>query len=119
MTLLELTVVILVLLSLIAILFIGARAWKRGSDRAANLMNLRNTQQAMRSHQNLYNLATNAPFTVTDLEKYMAMPVPPNPDIQYLPFGIITQIGWIWANPQNGGAIGYEFGPKIGETDNW
>ncbi len=33
MTLLELTVVILVLLSLIGILFIGARAWKRGSDR--------------------------------------------------------------------------------------
>ncbi|MBC7981098.1 MAG: prepilin-type N-terminal cleavage/methylation domain-containing protein, partial [Armatimonadetes bacterium] len=35
MTLLELTVVILVLLSLISILFIGARAWKKGSDRAA------------------------------------------------------------------------------------
>lgn len=31
MTLLELTVVILVLLSLISILFIGARAWKKGS----------------------------------------------------------------------------------------
>ena len=30
MTLLELTVVILVLLSLIYILFIGARAWKKG-----------------------------------------------------------------------------------------
>ena len=34
MTLIELTVVILVLLSLISILFVGARAWKRGSDRA-------------------------------------------------------------------------------------
>ena len=39
MTLLELTVVILVLLSLITILFVGARAWKRGSDRSANIMN--------------------------------------------------------------------------------
>ena len=34
MTLIELTVVILVLLSLISILFVGARAWKKGSDRA-------------------------------------------------------------------------------------
>ena len=42
MTLLELTVVILVLLSLITILFIGARAWKKGSDRSTNLINLRN-----------------------------------------------------------------------------
>ena len=57
MTLLELTVVILVLLSLIAILFIGARAWKRGSDRAGCLMNIRNMQQAMRGDQNMRNSA--------------------------------------------------------------
>jgi len=57
MTLLELTVVILVLLSLIAILFIGARAWKRGSDRAGCLMNIRNLQQAMRGDQNMRNSA--------------------------------------------------------------
>ena len=56
MTLLELTVVILVLLSLISILFIGARAWKKGSDRSANIMNIRNTQQAIRGHQNLKEL---------------------------------------------------------------
>ena len=53
MTLLELTVVILVLLSLISILFVGARAWKKGSDRSANIMNIRNTQQAMRGHENM------------------------------------------------------------------
>ncbi len=52
MTLLELTVVILVLLSLISILFVGARAWKKGSDRSANIMNIRNAQQALRGHQN-------------------------------------------------------------------
>ena len=51
MTLLELTVVILVLLSLISILFIGARAWKKGSDRSANIMNIRNVQQAVRGHR--------------------------------------------------------------------
>ncbi|MCW1884457.1 hypothetical protein OKA04_06920 [Luteolibacter flavescens] len=55
MTLLELTVVILVLLSLISILFVGARAWKKGSDRAANIMNIRNVQQAVRSYQNMNN----------------------------------------------------------------
>lgn len=119
MTLLELTVVILVLLSLISILFIGARAWKRGSDRSANLLNLRNTQQAMRAHQNLHNLSPMAPFTITQLQGYMNMPDPPNSDIQYLPFGVVTEVGWLWINPQNGGAIGYEFGPKVGETDDW
>ncbi|MGB1128846.1 MAG: prepilin-type N-terminal cleavage/methylation domain-containing protein, partial [Haloferula sp.] len=55
MTLLELTVVILVLLSLISILFIGARAWKKGSDRAGCIMNIRNAQQAVRSYANMYN----------------------------------------------------------------
>ena len=58
MTLLELTVVILVLLSLISILFIGARAWKRGSDRAGCIMNIRNVQQAVRSYQNMYGTST-------------------------------------------------------------
>lgn len=53
MTLLELTVVILVLLSLISILFIGARAWKKGSDKAGCIMNIRNVQQAVRSWQNM------------------------------------------------------------------
>ena len=53
MTLLELTVVILVLLSLISILFIGARAWKKGSDRAASILQIRNVQQAVRSFSNL------------------------------------------------------------------
>lgn len=53
MTLLELTVVILVLLSLISILFIGARAWKKGSDRAASILVIRNVQQAVRSYSNM------------------------------------------------------------------
>jgi type II secretory pathway pseudopilin PulG len=56
MTLLELTVVILVLLSLISILFIGARAWKKGSDRAAPILQIRNCQQAVRSFANMNGL---------------------------------------------------------------
>lgn len=64
LTLLELTVVILVLLALIAVLFIGGRAWKRGSDRAGCIMNIRNVQQAMRSHQNLNGVPDGAPIDI-------------------------------------------------------
>ena len=53
MTLLELTVVILVLLSLIGILFIGTQGWKRGSDRSLCIMNIRNVQGAVRSFANM------------------------------------------------------------------
>ena len=65
MTLLELTVVILVLLSLISILFIGARAWKRGSDKAGCIMNIRNVQQAVRSWQNMNNKNVGATYGLT------------------------------------------------------
>lgn len=65
MTLIELTVVILVLLSLIAILFVGASAWKKGSDRAACIMNIRNVQQAVRGHQNMSNAAIGDTITST------------------------------------------------------
>lgn len=54
MTLLEVTVVILVLLSLITILFIGARGWKRGSDRALCIVNIQNIQKGVRGYSNLY-----------------------------------------------------------------
>ena len=54
MSLLELTVVIVVLLTLAVLLLIGARAWKRGSDRTGCLLSLRNFQVATRSYQNLY-----------------------------------------------------------------
>ena len=54
MTLLELTITISVLLALISIVFIGSRAWKRGSDRAICVLTLRNVQVAARSYQNLY-----------------------------------------------------------------
>lgn len=54
MTLLELTMVILVLLSLISVLFVGAQAWKRGSDRTLCIMNIQNVQKGIRSFSNLY-----------------------------------------------------------------
>lgn len=63
MTLLELTVVIVVLLSMISVLFFGAQAWKRGSDRALCIVNIQNVQKAVRSFSNLYGFdpGSNAP----------------------------------------------------------
>ena len=49
-------------LSAIPILFIGARAWKQGSDRAACILTQRNIQQAVRSYQRMNNLAPGAPL---------------------------------------------------------
>jgi prepilin-type N-terminal cleavage/methylation domain-containing protein len=67
MTLLELTVVILVLLSLISILFIGARAWKKGSDRSASILTIRNVQQAVRSFANMNGLPEGGAVATTDI----------------------------------------------------
>jgi len=53
-TLVELTVMIAVLLLIIGVLFVGARAWKRGADRANCVINIRRVQVAMRSFAN-YN----------------------------------------------------------------
>jgi len=53
----ELTVVILVLLSMVALLFISGRAWKRGADRALCLVNIETAQKAVRSFSNLYGHA--------------------------------------------------------------
>ena len=66
MTLLELTVVILVLMALITILFFGAQAWKRGSDRALCIIHIQNVQKAVRSYSNLYGYSPGA--TVTGLK---------------------------------------------------
>ncbi len=53
-TLLELSVVLFVLLGLVSLAFVGARAWKRGSERSFCILTLRNMQMATRSYQNLH-----------------------------------------------------------------
>ena len=55
-TLLELSVVILVLITLISVLFLGAQAYKEGADRSNCVMNIRNVQVAVRCYQNIYHL---------------------------------------------------------------
>ncbi|WP_035608815.1 hypothetical protein [Haloferula sp. BvORR071] len=45
-----------------SVLFVGARAWKKGSDRAACIMNTRNVQQAVRSYQNMNSVKPGQPI---------------------------------------------------------
>ena len=105
MTLLELTVVILVLLSLISILFIGARAWKKGSDRAANILNIRNVQQAVRAHVNVRGLdtpatgATGVALDSADIVgpgKYLNDVQPPVSDLTYTYMATVPPIGELY-----------------------
>jgi len=56
MTLIEVTLVIAVLLGLISVLFIGVKAYKRGSDRAKCILSVATFQKAVRSYQFLYEL---------------------------------------------------------------
>jgi type II secretory pathway pseudopilin PulG len=135
MTLLELTVVILVLLSLISILFIGARAWKKGSDRAASILQIRNVQQAVRSFANMNGL--NAGDTVA------GDPGPPvilalqnevfgagkfienDPTLSSHPAG--TTVNYVIAAPTVVPLVGTlymtaddaEYAPKVGSTSDW
>jgi len=131
MTLLELTVVILVLLSLISILFVGARAWKKGSDRSANIMNIRNCQQAMRGHQNMQNLNPGAPFTQTMLEDYMRFPSDIGTNVTYTAGTVITDMpaeppandAHIWLRPSAAGlpyaTTPNDYGPALADTAGW
>lgn len=56
LTLLELSTIVVVLMTLTFVLFIGVRAYQQGSHRASCLLNIRNVQQAVRSHQNTQQL---------------------------------------------------------------
>lgn len=67
MTLIEITVVILVLLTLIAVLFIGANIYKKGADRAACILNIRNIHQAVRANQNLKGINIGDALASTDV----------------------------------------------------
>ena len=124
MTLLELTVVILVLLSLISILFIGARAWKKGSDRAANILNLRNVQQAIRGHANMRSLVIGDTLPVGDVVgsgKYLNEPTAPNTDITYTGkyASAVPAIGVLYLNPTYGSGASADFAPAATTITEW
>lgn len=128
MTLLELTVVILVLLSLISILFVGARAWKKGSDRSSNIMNIRNCQQAMRGEQNMKQLNPGDAFVQADLEEYIKFPQDIGTIVTYTAGTVITAESanpavadtHLWLRPNAAGLPGGEYGhDDVAETTGW
>ncbi len=56
-TLIEITLVIALLLGLVAVLFIGIAAYKKGSDKAKCVLIQSTMQKAIRSYQNLNDIA--------------------------------------------------------------
>ena len=84
MTLVELTVMVAVLLGMAAVLFVGARAWKLGSDRTGCILNIRNVQMAVRSYQNVYGYLpgssheaiTRPETTIAGLESSLSLLLP-------------------------------------------
>ena len=124
MTLLELTVVILVLLSLISILFVGARAWKKGSDRAANIMNLRNVQQAVRSEQNMKDLEEGDVLdssAIIGTGLYLEQAPTPPVDLTYTFGGNVPAVGVLYTTVNNGasGTLAADYAPDAADIADW
>lgn len=142
MTLLEMTVVVLVLLSMIGILFIGAKAWKKGSDRSANIMNLRNVQLAMRGHATTNDLPqaeTGPPVVVggaisravifgaadDGVNGYLRFPAAIQSVTYTTPSQLNTATGVLYLVASAAGApvaatgTQTEYGPKPGSTRDW
>ncbi|BDS08495.1 hypothetical protein NT6N_35350 [Oceaniferula spumae] len=111
MTLIEITVVILVLLTLISVLFIGANIYKKGADRAACILNIRNVHQAVRANQNLKGINTGTALNmsteiyntaagtdgdgnaITAVERYLSEPNCPTDDGLYTAQGVYPEVG--------------------------
>ena len=55
------------LLTMNSVLFVGARAWKKGSDRAGCILNIRNVQQAVRADQNMHKFKEGDPIPWDDI----------------------------------------------------
>jgi len=74
MTRLEVAVVIGALGVVVLGLIYAAMLWKRGADRSATLMHIRDCQQVMRSHAFRYKLSTGDPFGRAELEQHIGFP---------------------------------------------
>ena len=88
LTLIEVTLVISVLLGLTSVLFVGAKAYKKGAERAKCILNVSAMQKAVRSFQNLNQMEPGDALLKVDMigpGKMMELePKCPNPLNQYL-----------------------------------
>ena len=83
MTLLELTIVIVVVLLFLGMTWIGASVWKTGSDRANCVINIRQVQMAVRGYANNNNLLPGADISPVNLTSQVIGPdtfLPNTPD---------------------------------------
>ena len=96
MTLLEMTVVIMALMTLIAILYVGVRSWERGSDRAACILNIQKVQKGLRGYSNLYGYSEGS--VVLNLKNKL------------------IQAGFLDALPKCPGGGDYQFGAYSGSS---
>lgn len=67
MTLIELTVVVTMIISLISSLFFSASFYKEKADKASCIVQMSGIQKALRSYQNFNNLSTGDTISKSDL----------------------------------------------------
>jgi len=122
MTLLEVTIAVLVLFGLVSILFLGASSWKKSEDRTANIVNIRNVQQAVRSHARVRGLSegdTVTPGEIIGPGRYISRLIPPNGEISYGYYGSVPPKGLLYltGNYQSGSSGDYAPSPE--STADW
>jgi len=111
LTRLEVVVLMLIGGCVLGMLYVATVVWKRESDKSANLMNLRNCQQAMRGHEGMNNLRVGDSFTRADVENYMPFPQDVNARVAYMPGDKITATGVLWLRVSPDGDVGGSYGP--------
>lgn len=97
-TLIEVSLVIALLLGLIAVVFLGLGAYRKGADQAKCRMQLATIQKAVRSYANYNNLAVTDPVPAAAAGSYMEA-LPPCPSNGSLPSvtGTVPPIGTAFA----------------------
>ncbi|MCF6314202.1 MAG: type II secretion system GspH family protein [Verrucomicrobiales bacterium] len=81
MTLIEITLVIAILLSLIAILFLGINAYKKGADRSKCILTMASVEKLVISHGNMYDVPPLPTGSTSDAAS--ALPVSILTEVQY------------------------------------
>ena len=99
MTLLELTVVVVVIITLVTMLFVGSQTWKRGSDRSMCIMNMNNVQKGIRGYSNIYGLepgtsVPNLKSKIIGIGRFVET-IPTCPSNGYYTYGVIDGVDTI------------------------
>jgi prepilin-type N-terminal cleavage/methylation domain-containing protein len=104
MTLIEVSIVVAVMLSLVTVLLIGFAAYKRGSDRSICVQNISTVQKAMRSYSNLAGHFPGDPVTSLSTEiigagKFLEeIPVCPASGSYTFSDGAVPDVGTLFMN---------------------